>query len=83
VQTYQTFNELHNTSLPIQRELVNIKLDLAFLLTEILDTHVNEIKEKNVKNLHKDHVIKVGFLSHTINDHNHFHFSRLLKTMLK
>ena len=59
IQTYQSFHELQNTSLPIQRELVDMKLSLAILLTEILSTHLNEIRQKNVKNLKKDHIMKV------------------------
>ena len=58
VQTFQSFIELQNVSLPIQRELVNMKLNLIVLLTEILEMHVAETKEKNVKNLHKDHIMK-------------------------
>lgn len=58
-QTYQTYNELQNCSLPIQRELINTKLNLSQLLTEILDTHINELKATNKKNLEKDRVVKV------------------------
>jgi hypothetical protein len=60
IQTYQSFTELQNTSLPIQRELVNMKLNLATTLTEILNIHLNEIKQKNVENLKKDHILKVA-----------------------
>ena len=59
IQTYQSFTELQNTSLPIQRELVNMKLNLATTLTEILNIYLNEIKQKNVENLKKDHILKV------------------------
>jgi Mor family transcriptional regulator len=36
-----------------------MKLNLATTLTEILNIHLNEIKQKNVENLKKDHILKV------------------------
>ncbi len=56
--TYQ-YTSILGASLPIQREYINLKLNLAELLTHIFETHTNEIKEINYRNLQKDHVIKV------------------------
>ena len=38
-----------------------MKINLVITLTEMLNLHLNEIKEKNKKNLKKDHIMKVKF----------------------
>ncbi len=45
--------------MPIQRELIDIKLELVDLLDEILEAHLGQVIEMNEQNLSKDNVIKV------------------------
>ena len=50
---------LQHVSLPIQRELIDVKLDLSKLLTDMLDVHLNEVVVFNEKNMRKNHLVKV------------------------
>ena len=59
--TLQGLDELIGVSLPVQRELVDTKLEFASLLAEMLEHCLNETKADNSKNLGKDNVIKVSF----------------------
>ncbi len=54
----QSPTDLLNISLPIQRELVDIKLDIAQLLTDMLETNLIEVKTRNAKNLNQNNVTK-------------------------
>lgn len=55
----QSSPEIQNISLPIQREFIELKLEISQLLTDILEIHLNEIKNLNDKSLSKDHLVKV------------------------
>lgn len=55
----QSSHELQNVSLPIQREMMDLKLEISQLLTDILQYHLEEVKEINDKNIKKDHLLKV------------------------
>ena len=59
IQSLQPQAELVNVSLPIQRELTDLKLDFSDLMIEMLEVYLNEIKEYNDSNLRKDEVLKV------------------------
>ncbi|CAF0832143.1 unnamed protein product [Brachionus calyciflorus] len=52
-------NEIQNASLPIQREVVEIKLEICKLLTDILEIHTKEIKNSNEKSSNQDNMSKV------------------------
>jgi hypothetical protein len=54
----QSQNDLFTISLPIQRELTELKLELSRLLTDILEVNLVQITEINQQNLTKDNVIK-------------------------
>ncbi|RNA35696.1 cilia- and flagella-associated 46, partial [Brachionus plicatilis] len=55
----QSPSEIHNISLPIQREVSDIKLELCSLMTDMLEMHLNEIKVSNAKSSNKDNMTKV------------------------
>lgn len=52
-------SEIQNISLPIQREVTDIKLELSVLMTDMLEIHLNEIKLSNTKSSNKDNMTKV------------------------
>lgn len=58
VQAMQSYTDLINVSLPIQRELAECKLDVVDLLLDMLEMHLNEICELNEANLSKDPILK-------------------------
>jgi len=58
--TYLQVNtaDLQTVSLAVQRELVDVKCELAQLCTDILQVHLDEVKKQNETNLKKDQVVK-------------------------
>lgn len=50
--------DLQTVSLAVQRELVDVKCELAQLCTHILQVHLDEVKKQNEANLKKDQVVK-------------------------
>jgi hypothetical protein len=50
--------DLQTVSLAVQRELVDVKCELAQLYTDILQVHLDEVKKQNEANLKKDQVVK-------------------------
>jgi hypothetical protein len=59
LQATQTYTSTQGACLPIQREYVKLKLDHAELSAHIYEVHLAETKALNLKNLNKDHIIKV------------------------
>ena len=60
IQCLQPQTELQNVSLPVQRELTDLKLEFSDLMIEMLQVYLKEIKEYNDNNLQKDYVVKVN-----------------------
>ena len=63
-------NDLQSISLPIQRELVDLKLEIAQLMTDMLEVNLNETKTKNSNALKQNNITKVKinqFVSTNIN----------------
>lgn len=58
VGALQQLSDTQNISFPIQRELVDIKLEITQLLTDMLEVNLNEIKFKNAKNLQQNIILK-------------------------
>ena len=54
----QSTTDLLNISLPVQRELVDIKLEIVQLLTDMLETNLIAVKSRNAKNLQQKNVTK-------------------------
>jgi hypothetical protein len=56
-------------SFPLQRELIDIKLEITQLMTDMLEVNLNEIKFKNSKDLQQNNILKTyeDFIS---NDEN-------------
>lgn len=59
IQSLHTNDELHQLSLPVQRELYDLKLSLIDLSLEIFNIYLDEVRETNLNNLHKDYITKV------------------------
>ena len=59
VNTMPSSTFLQNISLPLQRELTDVKLSIAKLLTDMLEVHLNEVIVFNEKNMKKNHLVKV------------------------
>lgn len=59
VAALQAWSDIHSISLPVQRELVDAKLELCHLLTEILEVELERIAEKNESDLTKERAVKV------------------------
>jgi hypothetical protein len=57
----QEANEHGNVSLTVQREIVDFKLEFAQFQTDMLEIHLEEVKDTNEKNLAKDHILRVLF----------------------
>ena len=49
-----------NISLTVQRELVDLKLEVCTFFTDMLETHLFEVKDINERNLNKNNMIKVN-----------------------
>ena len=60
VESLQQINETQNLSLPIQREMVDLKLETAQLLTDMLELNLNEIIILNEKNMGRSAIQKVN-----------------------
>ena len=58
VASLQSLDELNGVSLPVQRELIDAKLESASLLAEVLEQCLNEVKADNSKNLGKNNIVK-------------------------
>lgn len=56
----QSPSEQQNVSLAVQRELVDLKLELAQLLTDILELELKKVRDINENNLNKDKVLRVN-----------------------
>lgn len=56
----QNWNEINTASLPIQREFIHIKLELCQLLTDMLETELEQIVDKNESDHNKESAIKVS-----------------------
>ena len=59
VNSLQPASAIQNVSLPVQRELVDLRLESTKLLTDMLEVHLNEITEINESNLNKNLIVKV------------------------
>lgn len=59
IVSLQNWSDLQSASLPIQRELIDIKFELCQLLTDMLEAELNQISEKNESNLVKENAIRV------------------------
>jgi hypothetical protein len=59
VNSLQSASVIQNVSLPVQRELVDLRLEMTKLLTDMLEVHLNEIIEINENNLNKNQIVKV------------------------
>lgn len=57
-QINESVYELQNVSLHAQRQLVDLKLEYAQYLTDMLETHMIEVREKNEQDLRKDNVVR-------------------------
>lgn len=62
VESLQPINEVSNLSLPIQREMIDLKLETVQLLTDMLELNLNEIISTNERNMTKDSIHKVKFI---------------------
>jgi hypothetical protein len=62
VTSVQNWTDIQSISLPIQRELVDLKLEICQLLTNMLEVELDQVIYKNVEDLNKDRVIKVRSL---------------------
>ena len=62
VESLQQMNDLQTISLPIQRELVDLKLEMAQIMTDMLEVNLNEAKSKNSKALKQNNITKVKII---------------------
>ncbi len=58
----QEAKERANVSLTVQREIVDFKLEYAQFQTDMLEIHLDEVKDTNEKNLAKDHILRVEII---------------------
>lgn len=59
IVSIQNWNEIQSASLPIQREFVDIKLELSQLLTDMLEAELEQVVYKNEMDFTKESAIKV------------------------
>ena len=59
LESLQQINETQNLSLPIQREMVDLKLEKSQLLIDMLEMNLNETIQQNEKNMGKNAIYKV------------------------
>ena len=59
LESLQQINETQNLSLPIQRELVDLKLETSQLLIDMLEMNLNETINQNEKNMGRNAIYKV------------------------
>ena len=59
LESLQQINETQNLSLPIQREMVDLKLETSQLLIDMLEMNLNETIQQNEKNMGKNAIYKV------------------------
>lgn len=59
IVSIQNWNEIQSASLPIQREFVDIKLELSQLLTDMLEAELEQVVYKNEMDFTKQSAIKV------------------------
>jgi hypothetical protein len=59
LESLQQINETQNLSLPVQREMIDLKLELAQLLTDMLELNLNETINENEKNIGRNAIHKV------------------------
>lgn len=59
IVSIQHWTELHPVSLPIQREFVDLKLELCHLLADMLEAELEQVVYKNEIDFTKDSAIKV------------------------
>ena len=62
MESLQQMNDLQTISLPIQRELVDLKLEMAQIMTDMLEVNLNEAKTKNSKALKQNNITKVKII---------------------
>ena len=60
IESLNQINETQNLSLPIQREMIDLKLETAQLLTDMLELNVNEVVNQNEKNMGRNAIHKVN-----------------------
>ena len=59
VESLQQMNDIQSVSLPVQRELVDLKIEITQLMTDFIEMNLNEVKAKNSKSLRQDNITKV------------------------
>ena len=59
VSTMPTSTFLQQVSLPLQREMIDVKLEMSKLLTDMLEVYYNEVFVLNEKNMKKNYLVKV------------------------
>jgi hypothetical protein len=59
VSSMPTSTYLQQVSLPLQREMIDVKLIMSRLLTDMLEVHLNEVLVFNEKNMKKNYLVKV------------------------
>ncbi len=59
IVSLQQMNDIQNVSLPVQRELIDLKIEKSQLMTDFLEMNLNEVKAKNAKSLRQDNITKV------------------------